>query len=197
MSKVTISKGNSKLKKVWNISLPPIQTCDADVPCTKLCYAMKAYRRLKESRNAWDGNLKLWEDNPSLFEASLYEQLQAAKTPISLFRWHVGGDIPDLRYLYMMCRIAGGFPEIKFLVFTKKYLIVNKILRKPANLSIILSAWPGFELYNPMHLPVAWMQDGTETRVPEDALECHGGCEECGLCWELPRIGKDVVFEVH
>ena len=45
--------------------------------------------------------------------------------------------------------------------------------------------------------PEGTMQDGTETRVPEDAIRCPGNCETCGLCYELPRLGRDVVFHKH
>jgi hypothetical protein len=66
-----------------------------------------------------------------------------------------------------------------------------------ANLAIIFSAWPGMRFDNPHHHRVAWMQDETETRVPEDAIRCPGNCETCGLCYELSRLGRDVVFYKH
>jgi len=194
---VKISKGNTKLNRVWNLSLPPIKTCLANAPCVRLCYAMKAYRLYPATRNAWDHNLAFWQQHPVEFEESLAAHLSAAKKPVRLFRWHVGGDIPDLRYFYMMCHIATQFPDTKFLAFTKRYGIPPQAVTMPKNFTIVLSAWPGLDLHNPMNLPVAWMQDGTETRVPKDALECHGDCAACGLCWELPTIGKDVVFEEH
>jgi hypothetical protein len=50
---------------------------------------------------------------------------------------------------------------------------------------------------NPHNHRIAWMQDGTETRIPKGAIECHGNCETCGLCYELPRLGVDVVFHKH
>ena len=62
---------------------------------------------------------------------------------------------------------------------------------------ILFSAWPGMAFLNPQGHRVAWMQDGTETRVPADAIACPGNCESCGMCYELERLGHDVVFHKH
>jgi hypothetical protein len=62
---------------------------------------------------------------------------------------------------------------------------------------IVFSAWPGMTFLNPHGHRVAWMQDGSETRVPDDAIECPGNCESCGLCFEHDRLGRDVVFHKH
>src|ERR1035437_875610 len=35
-----------------------------------------------------------------------------------------------------------------------------------------------------------------ETRVPADAIACPGNCESCGMCYELERLGHDVVFHI-
>ena len=195
--KVKISKKNSKLKNVWNLSLPPIGTCIPGAPCAKLCYAMNAYRMYPGTRNAWNHNIIFWRKDPGGYEASIAMQLRNVKKPIGLFRWHVGGDIPSLRYFYMMCHIAEDFPDIKFLAFTKRYNYIDSAIRIPKNFSMVLSAWPGLDMHNPLKLPIAWMQDGSETRVPVNALECHGGCESCGLCWELNKLSRDVVFNQH
>ena len=40
-------------------------------------------------------------------------------------------------------------------------------------------------------------EDGSEVRVPKDAIECPGNCESCGMCYELDRLGRDVVFHKH
>ena len=66
----------------------------------------------------------------------------------------------------------------------------------PDNLTIVLSAWLDMSYINPFGLPIAFMQDGTETRI-SDALECPGNCETCGICWALKSIKKNVVFHKH
>lgn len=205
---IYVSNGNSKMGKVMNLSLPPIKSCIKDVPCKNDCYAMKAYRMYKGTRNAWDSNLKIWEgdkefynwESPAearaFFENSLKAQLRSEKP--RFFRWHVGGDIPDARYYLMMMVIAERFPQTKFLAFTKQYNIIAESKNTPPpNLTIVLSAWPGYDMVNPRELPVAWMQDGTETRIPRYTIECPGHCDSCGMCWSLPEIGVDVMFHKH
>lgn len=117
-----------------------------------------------------------------------------------LFRWHVAGDILSTAYLGGMCRIAAANPGTHFLAFTKAFEIVNRYEDHeaiPANLVLVFSGWPGMSFSNPHGHRVAWMQDGTETRVPADAIECPGNCESCGMCYELERLGHDVVFHKH
>jgi hypothetical protein len=122
------------------------------------------------------------------------QQIFHAKKSPKFFRWHVSGDIISQEYLEGMKSIAAAFPGIKFLAFTKIYSL--KFGKLPENLSIVLSAWPGLPMYNPYNLPVAYMQDGSEKRV-KNALECPGGCDTCGMCWNLKKINKNVVFNKH
>ncbi len=135
-------------------------------------------------------------------ESGELDALQAwiAEYKPRLFRWHVAGDILSTDYLRGMRRIADANPQTHFLAFTKAFDIVNCYEDReavPGNLVIVFSAWPGMRFDNPHRHRVAWMQDGTETRVPQDAIRCPGNCETCGLCYELPRLGRDVVFYKH
>ena len=197
MDVVKISSGNSKLGGIWNLSLPPIATCRKDAPCVKDCYAMKPYRRFTNVRIAWMHNLTLWEKAPDQFEASLIVALSQITRP-RFFRWHTAGDIPTQGYLAMMFRVATACPDINFLAFTKRYEFINNCPdTTPENITIVFSAWPGLKMDNPYEFQVAWMQDGTEDRVPESAIECPGHCDECGMCWALDKINKDVVFHKH
>jgi len=197
MDVVKISKGNTKMGRIWNISLPPVLTCRNDAPCARDCYAMKSWRMFENVRDCWTHNLTLWETDPGAFESSLLAALSLTSGP-RFFRWHVAGDIPDAEYPQMVVRVAKALPEIKFLIFTKQYELINKAgFTQPANLAIIFSAWPGLTMDNPYNYPVAWMQDGAETRVPDSVIECPGYCDTCGMCWALPTIGKDIVFHKH
>jgi hypothetical protein len=99
-----------------------------------------------------------------------------------------------------MCRIAEHHPRTQFLVFTKAFNIVNDYEHReelPRNLVVIFSAWSGMEIDNPHGHRIAWMQDGREDRVPKDAVECPGNCEHCGICFWLPKLHLDVVFQKH
>jgi hypothetical protein len=62
------------------------------------------------------------------------------------------------------------------------------------------SMWPGWgnaDAVKAQGLSIAWMQDGTETRIPSDAMKCPGRCDTCGACWGLAKRGIDVVFKKH
>jgi hypothetical protein len=200
--KVHITDGNDKLGAIPNISLPPVLSCLKGVPCAKSgCYAKKFFGR-PSVKKAWMENYKLATRN----RVSYFNQIRQYLTRKSprFFRWHVSGDILDQQYLDIVVGIAKSFPKIKFLVFTKRYDLTFPDL--PENLSIVFSMWPG---WNPLEsestkwiksnllLPRAFMQDGTETRVPASALECPGNCISCGMCWHLKNLGRDVVFHKH
>ncbi len=101
-----------------------------------------------------------------------------------------------------MMKFCEEFPETKFLIFTKRYDWVNQWLEnheRPVNTTILFSAWPGYKMDNYHKLPVAWMRDeeNLDGRIPLNAIECPGGCEDCGMCWNLPKLGLDVVFDKH
>ena len=191
-SRVKISNGNSKLGKIPNISLPPIKACGNCEECKKECYALKFYRMYPSVRNAWSVNWNCYRNNPKEYWNAISEHIGKKKP--RFFRWHVAGDIADQTYLDVMAQIAQSNPETTALVFTKMYNLDYSNL--PDNLSVIISAWPGKEIHNPFNLPIAFMQDGTETRV-ENSIECPGNCEQCGMCFNLKDLGKNVVFYKH
>jgi hypothetical protein len=195
-----ISDGNMKLGKIPNVSLTPCKACSPDAPCKKKCYAMKAYRMYPLVRKAWDINTKEVATNREKYFADIRKFL--AKKKPKYFRWHVAGDIPDVEYLGQMIQIAYEFRETKFLAFTKRHDIIEKYFGDdaPLNLEIVMSMWPGWgkaTAGKAQGFRRAWMQDGTETRVPKDAIECPGFCENCGMCWSLGKLGRDVVFNAH
>ena len=194
MNKVFISPGNNKLGKIPNFSFPPIISCNSSAPCTKKgCYAVKIMRYSKEAAAAWLRNWVFWmEDKHGLID-QIY--LWLAKNKPKRFRWFVSGDIPNPLFLAGMLEIADWFPKTKFLCFTKKHHLFKEDVVIPKNLQIIFSMWPGWnEGVAQKRFRMAWMQDGTETRVPKDAKMCGGSCESCSSCF-LP--GPDVVFHQH
>jgi len=205
---VHISSGNSKLgKHIPNISLPPGYTCVKGVPCAKAssCYAHKAWLQYPNVRKAWTENLIHFMMQPGDYFARIQDYLWLHKP--KRFRWHVAGDIPNQDYLEHMVLIARLNRLISFLCFTKRYELSYKGL--PPNLSIVISAWPGYGIVHvpytlegnwvgiEHHLPIAWCQDGSETRIPHGAYECRGSCDACDECWTLRARGKDVWFHKH
>ena len=188
---VKLSDGNQKVGKCPNVSLTPIKACGNCTQCAKNCYALKSYRMYREVRAAWDGNLQLARGDRAHYFSQISEQLSKRRKPPRYFRWHVSGDILDQNYFDHMCGIAVRHSRTKFLVFTKMHAL--DFSRAPKNLRVVLSMWPGMPLPT-QQLPRAWMQDGTETRVPQDAITCPGLCEDCHACWGLKC---DVVFNKH
>lgn len=190
---VTISPGNSKLGKIPNISLVPVKDCGNCEHCRKDCYALKAYRMYPAVRNAW-------QRNSAAFRSGDWETIKGEVTGYlrhkkpRFFRIHVAGDFIDKYHFGFWVWIAQRNPETKFLAFTKMHDLVHAKL--PGNFTVILSMWPGMPKGR-KRLPRAWMQDGTETRVPDNAIECPGICDTCGMCWQLPALGRDVVFNIH
>lgn len=193
--KIHISKGNVKLGTIPNISLPPIETCPPGVICADKCYALKSWRQYPATRRAWTENLQLYRGNPEDYFQPLQRWL--IKHRPEFFRFHVSGDIPDSTYWAFLCETAKVVKGTKFLVFTKRFWL--DFTMAPSNLSVVLSMWPGHDLPTEYAatLPRAWMQGGTEDRVPIDALPCPGNCQSCGACWGLAQKGLDVVFNLH
>ena len=190
-----ISDGNMKLGKIPNVSLTPCKACSPDAPCKKKCYAMKAYRMYPLVRKAWDINTKEVATKREKYFADIRKFL--TKKQPKYFRWHVAGDIPDVAYLYEMVQIAADNAAVKFLCFTKRHDIAEQFKNIPPNLEIVLSMWPKWGNASMKGFRRAWMQDGTETRIPANAIECPGFCENCGMCWSLGKLGRDVVFNAH
>lgn len=192
--KIHISSGNSKLRKLPNISLPPGVTCALGVPCYEDgCYARKAYTMYSRTWHAWGSNFKIYLESPADYFRQITEWLDTRKP--EMFRWHVGGDIPRLGYLHGMADIAKAVPSTRFLAFTKRYDLIGEFPREfPENLRIILSAWPGVPMDNPRDLPIAWLAE--DPRAPLSAFPCGGLCDLCAMCWKLGK-GESVVFERH
>jgi len=194
---ISISNGNSKMGRIPSISLPPVSSCKSGVPCAKDCYARKAYRCYKNTKNAYDRNLTIYSRDFFDYFNQIHKFLKD-KMP-RFFRWHVSGDIQSQFYLDKMIDLARIHPKTKFLAFTKRYEFnYNNV---PENLSIVFSMWPSINIPAGRKRGVsgyAWFQDGTETRYnKENTIECPGNCEFCGMCFNLAKVKKDVVFYKH
>ena len=197
---VVISRGQRRTGDVMNISTVPGPCCPTGVPCVSGgCYVLKAYRRYPDKHKGWVRNERIAKSNPDSYFLQIAERI--AKNKPHFFRWHIAGDILSADYLHGMCKIAGNNPKTLFLAFTKAHSVVNQYedsgQQIPKNLSVIFSSWPGMNLDNPHGYRVDWVQDGTETRVPEDAIWCPGNCESCKLCYDPPKVGRDVVIPKH
>lgn len=190
---IKISPGNDKLgTAIPNVSLIPIKDCANCDYCRKDCYALKPWRRYKQTRASWTNNSQQFRADPFEAARDVIAQLNRKKKLPRFFRIHVAGDFLNQEHVMCWARVAHMFPGIKFLAFTKRHNL--DFAAMPKNVTVIFSQWPGMPDKTPKGFNRAWMQDGTETRIPEDALECPGNCESCGACWGIDR---DVWFHKH
>ena len=199
--KLKVSRGNSKIGEVPNISLPPVTTCQPGVPCVNDCYALKAYNRWPAPRNAWDSNLQLYTEDPERFfdELCIYLSLSNANR----FRFFVGGDFPDIDFTAKVFDIATTYSDISFLAFTKRYDYMKELLQViPDNFKVVLSIWPGLPVPDlTASLPSAWLKEDARFSVffkDSPYIRCPGKCDNCGYkCWAAINPELPVVFNKH
>lgn len=207
-----VSEGNDKIGRTPNVSLLPIITCGANVPCAKKCYCMKAIRTYPEVRKKWHENTTKWMTDPAGFSDDVHKCLMGDP---EYFRWFVAGDIPDQDFLSMMIRHAREFPNTKFLAFTKRYEFFGRFVHNkgftwypkdflgiPDNLTIILSRWSTWNFAafydNKQEYPesmVVFKGESTPEETPDQFL-CPGKCEGCRRCWGM-KPGETVMIEEH
>lgn len=197
---------------ILTASFPVGITCRTDAPCLKCtkdgggCYGKRGRLNGRNYKNAMISNLDLYNISPE----SYYHHIHSMLLMISYkyFRWFVTGDMPDAYFLpNIAVKLAKVHPNTNFLMFTKKYEIVNEYILKgndiPSNLIIILSCWGDFIPKNPYNLPMSYVEFKDVTRnehIPNNAKKCEGHCEDCvntdGGCWNLTS-GEAVVFNKH
>jgi hypothetical protein len=196
-----ISKGNSKLGKIPNVSLIPIKDCKNCKFCSKDCYALKSWKMYPNARKAWTENSKLAHTNITMYFNNIIAFILKDKP--KYFRWHVAGDILNQIYLNRMILIAHCFPKTRFLCFTKRFDLDYQNYgfsypNIPNNLAIFFSMWSGMKKPKKIKgINFTWCQDGTEKRIPKNAIYCQGNCSNCKTCWHLKDANVDVVFNLH
>ena len=190
---IKISPGNIKMGSMPNTSVIPIVDCKKGAPCTKKCYAIKAWRQYKNVRDAWGHNSREWRRRPAQAAESVVEWVQRRKP--KYFRVHVAGDFMNQRHLHYWHWVAWKCPDTIFRAFTKRFDLDYSY--GPKNFITGFSVWPGAA--KPRKKKgvrcFSYVQDGTETRIPEGTLECKNDCDTCGhVCWENPQ---DFWFHLH
>ena len=198
---IRISKGNSKIGRMLNISLPPGVSCLQKDKTPSLCfysgcYAKQSFIQYPSVRDAWVKNWWLWKSDPIKYFGELCQVISKTKD-VKFFRWHVGGDIPNQSYYDKTVQVAELFPDVQFLAFTKKYHL--DFGERPKNLVIVLSVWPGIELPDDSQgLPFAWLSEDERRDPGQMYVKCPGSCEDCQhKCWTLLDKDVHVVFDKH
>ena len=199
---VFISSGNRKTGfSVPSVSLIPVADCGNCSSCSRLCYDLRndcIYKGVTDTRAK---NSAIAHNDRRRY----FMEISGACKAFRFFRWHIGGDILDLAYLHGVINVALENPHCKFLIFTKRYNLVNSYLQDggeiPANLQVIFSAWPGANMENPYNMPVSspLFVDGSHA-AGSDVINCPGDCSNCAVmgsgCWTL-KNGQGVIFAAH
>ena len=201
-------RGNAKTGEIPAWNLVPGVTCsgEACAHCMKEgCYAIKnmiraGYDMEKNSvMKSWTENTALSKNHPDLLEKELNLYFDSMNAP-RFFRIHSAGDFFSVEYAMVWYRVAKNHPGTKFLAFTKQWDVVRAVpFHELDNFSLVLSGWTGVRIPEDLRslYRCAWCDDGTEDRIPADAIECPGHCDTCGMCWRLKEIGKDTFFHKH
>lgn len=195
-----VNNGNDKLgKSIKVINVPAGKTCQCDAPCNKrgVCYAQKGSFNYPNVKNCYAENLKSFLENPNLAEMEILSQMPYA----GFCRIHASGDVVNVRYLDMLINICNKLPNVKFMMYTKKYEMINQYLEEcgefPENMKIIFSLWDTYKCDNRHNLPTSQviLKAGNVDPIKEGFL-CDGLCEKCYKCWNLQE-GENVLFNEH
>ena len=170
----------SKLRKIKNST------------CSK-CYALKGnyhYPSVKKNRQT---NMK--HLNSSYFVFVMSYQLK----DLRYFRWFDSGDIPSMKALLKIVKIAKNTPKTKHWLPTREFGLIKKYLKYrsfPQNLLVRLSAPmidgtppAGFEFTSTVHNKSKVI--GFECLAPKQ----NNNCLNCRSCWS--RKYKNISYREH
>jgi hypothetical protein len=152
----------------------------------------------RNCRQAWDRNLRIYKEAPIdyfLQVKDFLKTMEGKPEEERYFRWHVGGDVPDVNYLDMMLIVCHLTPWAKHTLYTKRYeWFINFANAIPSNLNVCISGWPGVDIPQEAldKFQTFWLYDpkAPDPRIPHGTMECPGSCPECRACWEssIPNI---------
>ena len=205
--KLCISKGNVKIGRVMNVSIPPIITCHHCKECKHYCYDVKAC--LQYPNTVIDARIRnymiLMKDRNEYFNR-ISKAMKRRKTN-KYFRWHVAGDIIDYDYFDRMVENAKANPDFIVWTYTKEYETVNEWIRNhgetkeslPKNFTVMFSEWRGLEMKNPYGLPEfrVVMKDDENKPDPTKNHYCPGNCDICKKCKRGCVAGETTYCNEH
>jgi hypothetical protein len=182
MNQVHLTKGSGKLADIISINTPTTtnpfcQSMQKTDSVCKSCYAQR-YEKLRPNIvTAFERNLFLAE------RELLPLEIPAINEQIARFASY--GELINMMHFINLCTIALANPQTIFTLWTKRYRIVQRVLKhmdKPDNMILIysspvvgkVSALPkGFDKV------FTAFAKGTDTTD----INCHGACNSCRLCY--------------
>ena len=202
---MAISKGNRKIGRVMNVSLPPIVTCANCSGCKNLCYDVKAC--LQYPNTVIDARVRNWsifmKDRDEYF--ARIDAAMNARRKNKYFRWHVAGDIVDYDHFDRIINNARKHPDFIIWTYTKNYSVVNAWIEKngrdamPNNFTVMFSEWRGVPMINPYNMPEFRVVFKDDANKPDPASNyyCPGNCDICKACNRGCVAGETVYCNEH
>lgn len=205
-----MSKGNSKLGRVYNFSTLPgagyvtnrdgIPICDVAGTCMGVCsscehdcYAVRIMRMNRPTViNAWAENTNLTM-NPFDLRRAVLAFIDEKKP--DLIRWHVSGEFHSYFYFEMVARICKERPDVIIYTYTKHddfiHLYRYKFGMLPENFRVTYSAPFGTMDHAVTGLHTFVYDDGTDAEiaslphcpaVDRDGKQTGVSCSKCHRC---------------
>jgi hypothetical protein len=182
MNHVHLTKGSGKLAGIISINTPTstnpfCQSMQKKDSVCKSCYAQR-YEKLRPNIvEAFKRNLFLSE------RELLPQEIPAINEQIARFASY--GELINMMHFINMIRIALANPRTVFTLWTKRYRIVQRVLKlmgKPDNLILIYSSPIVGEV---SALPKGFDKVFTAFARGSDMtdINCHGSCNTCRLCY--------------
>ena len=182
MNAVHLTQGRGKLANIISINTPTStnQFCQSmqktDSVC-KSCYAQR-YEKLRPNI------VTAFERNLFLSERELLP-LEIPTISDDIARFASYGELINMMHFINLLRIALANPRTVFTLWTKRYRIVQRVLKhmdKPDNLILIYSS--------PVVGKVSALPKGFDKVFTTFArgtdmtdINCHGSCNTCRLCY--------------
>lgn len=200
--KICISKGNRKIGRAMNVSLPPVISCSNCSECKHFCYDIRSC--IQYANTVIDARVRNWmilNKDRDLYFSRIDDACSRRKSN-KMFRWHVAGDIVDLDYFIRMVKIAVNHPDFVFWTYTKNYAVVNEYCRKygkasiPGNFSVMFSEWKGMPIDNPYNFG-EFRCLYLDEEIPANTYYCPGNCDICKASGRGCIVNENTCIYLH
>lgn len=113
-----LTKGNTKLGKIWNWSIPAIDTCPGSTDlCRSLCYACRGAYRFQSVQKHEKRNYEL--SRTAQFVPIINGLIKQWR--VDILRIHASGDFYNTSYTRRWRRIIEASPDTQFYAYTRSW----------------------------------------------------------------------------
>lgn len=208
---IRLTNGNMKLvdddKYIFlQFNLLSSVTCPyATESCRKKCYANKAERIYKNTRQSRTSNCTESKGKHFVNDMIAHISLELIKTRRTkqkiIFRIHESGDFYSKAYFRKWVEITNHFKGNKNIIFqayTKSLPYLKGEILEEINIKFVFSIWDDTDkkqIALSEKLGLTTFKAVVETKTVKDAYICKGKCQTCKECY----IGKEknIVVKIH